>query len=122
MRFTVDEFVKVVKALVDLDYITGYHASAYSDMSYPQTPDEIRNAIALDMKFIGIKTYDHTRLTDESRNKMTYHGGDTEFNHDLRFKLEGTGYYIWAYVDMIEETGEIVLLLGHLYNDGKIVK
>lgn len=119
LTLTEEEFVKILQAVINLDKILGEGAPV-SEYDYPTTPEEVRNEIGFRLKAMGIKTYDGTRLTDNTRRTLEYCGGEMEFG-SVHFKFDGTHFYIWAYTDVIKDTNERVLVLGRFYkkDEGK---
>ncbi len=95
------EIQALLTSIINIDKLMGVHDS--SDQDYPRTPQEVKIAVAIELKAMGVLAYDLDNITDKTRDTLENRGytGEWQDEHEV-FWLKGQ--YVWVRVRMLYKT------------------
>lgn len=95
------EIKAFLTSIINIDKLMGVHDC--SDQDYPRTPQEVKIAVAIELKAMGVLAYDLDNITDKTRDTLENRGytGEWQDEHEA-FWLKGQ--YVWVRVRMLYKT------------------
>lgn len=105
VTLTEGQFANFVQSLIDFDEISHYAPGVKKIMRHP---DAIREEMSWVLEGAGVKAYTRKQLPE---NVASRYG----CRPDRMFKISGSEYYIFCYIEILEENDEYVVALGRVY-------